>query len=222
MTALLVAEAITSTIADHVVLEDVSLEIHAGQSLALLGPSGSGKTALLSTLSGMARPRSGRISVEMRDTDHDGRGDMAIVLQTFGLIALLTAAENVEIALLAKGYDRRVAKDRAAEVLDSLDVARFADHLVDELSGGQEQRVAVARALSVRPRLLLADEPTSEQDPEHREVVIEHLFAASQDGAGLVIATHDEQVADRCGRVFELGAGTGRYRLPGESGPSDV
>jgi putative ABC transport system ATP-binding protein len=208
VTALILAEKITCSISGHPVLKDVSLELNDGERVAVLGPSGSGKTALLTTLGGLIPPQAGRVRISKASLDRNAerRRNVAFVLQTYGLLSLLTARENVELALRAARRTPVEARNLAAEVLDRLDVGRFADHLVDELSGGQEQRVAVARALAVRPRVLLADEPTSEQDADHRELVIHQLFAVVEEGASLIVATHDEQVAARCDRVLELGA----------------
>jgi putative ABC transport system ATP-binding protein len=210
VTTALSAEGITCTITGRAVVSEVSFEVGPGERVALLGPSGSGKTVLLTTLGGLIPPQTGRVRVSgvPLDEDLERRRDVAFVFQTYGLLSLLTAAENVEVALRAAGREAAEARTIASEVLDRLGVGAFADHLVEELSGGQEQRVAVARALAVRPRVLLADEPTTEQDAEHRELVLRHLLAVAEDGAALVMATHDEQVAARCDRVLELRDGS--------------
>jgi putative ABC transport system ATP-binding protein len=215
VTVALSAERVTCTIAGRAVVSDVSLEVASGERVALLGPSGSGKTVLLTTLGGLIPSQAGRVRVSgvPLDEDPERRRAVAFVFQTYGLLSLLTAAENVEVALRAAGRAPGEARTVAAEVLDRLDVGRFADHLVEELSGGQEQRVAVARALAVRPRVLLADEPTTEQDADHRELVLRHLLAVAEDGAALVMATHDEQVAARCDRVLELRDGAVVHHL---------
>ncbi len=130
---------------------------------------------------------------------------MGLVLQGYGLVALLTAAENVELALVAAaGVVPDEAAGRAREVLALVDLLDRAEHLVEELSGGQQQRVSVARALAVRPRLLLADEPAAEQDRVHRDAARAALLGAADDGAGVLYATHDPEDAARCDRVLEL------------------
>jgi putative ABC transport system ATP-binding protein len=129
------------------------------------------------------------------------------VLQGYGLLALLTAAENIEVALRAAGHAPDIAMARTAHLLADLDLESQADDLVGELSGGQQQRVAVARALALDPVLLLADEPTTEQDPAHRELVVERLLYRDHPGGGLVLATHDLAIAARCDRIVELHAG---------------
>ena len=213
MTPVLVAEDITCALSGQPILRDISLELGPGESIAVLGPSGSGKTVLLTTLGGLAAPVTGRVLISGVPLDENPkqRREIAFVLQSYGLLALLTAAENIELALAAAGRTPAEARTVAAETLADLDVGPFAEHLIDELSGGQEQRVAVARALAVRYRLILADEPTSEQDADHRELVIRNLFRTLESGASLVIATHDEEVAARCDRIFELRDGTGCF-----------
>jgi putative ABC transport system ATP-binding protein len=210
VTVALSAEGVTCTISGRAVVSDVSLRVRYGDRIAVLGPSGSGKTALLTTLAGLTPPEAGRVWISGVPLDEhpERRRDVALVLQTYGLLSLLTAAENVELALRAAGFRAGDANILAAEALEQLDVGRFAEHLVEELSGGQEQRVAVARALALRPRVLLADEPTTEQDADHRELVLRHLLAVTDEGAALVVATHDERVAARCDRIVELRDGS--------------
>ncbi|GIH28699.1 ABC transporter ATP-binding protein [Acrocarpospora phusangensis] len=174
------------------IVADFAFELAEGERVALMGPSGSGKTTLLTTLAGLRPPSAGHVS---------RTAPVTLVFQSYGLLALLTAAENVEVALRAAGHTGRDAMRRADAVLASLGLSEYAGHLVEELSGGQQQRVAVARALAVGPRVLLADEPTAEQDSGNRELVLKELLAAE---AALVIATHDPEVADRCDRVVTL------------------
>ncbi|MEU8249429.1 ATP-binding cassette domain-containing protein [Nonomuraea sp. NPDC048916] len=188
------------------IIEGLTLELAEGERVALMGPSGSGKTTLLTTLAGLLPPASGRVLVRGVPLDEQPglRAELALVFQSYGLLSLLTAAENVEVTLRAAGHAPKRAVEVAAEALERLRVARFAGHLVEELSGGQQQRVAVARALALRPRVLLADEPTAEQDATHRAVVLDELLAVTGGGTTLVIATHDPEVAERCDRVIEL------------------
>jgi len=113
-------------------------------------------------------------------------------------------AENVEIVLRAAGMPAGAAMAAASTTLAELGLREHEDHLVQELSGGQQQRVAVARALAARPELLIADEPTAEQDPVTRELVLARLFGVAADGGALVLATHDPEVAERCDHVFSL------------------
>jgi len=190
----------------------LTLQVHAGERLALMGPSGSGKTTLLTTLAGLLPPASGQVLVGgVPLAENPGlRLELALVLQSYGLLTLLTAAENIEVVLRAAGRHPRQAIAGAAGPLARLGLAKYADHLIEELSGGQQQRVAIARALALRPRVLLADEPTAEQDAGHRAIVLDELMAAAGRGAALIIATHDPEVAERCDRVIELRAAGAR------------
>jgi putative ABC transport system ATP-binding protein len=190
----------------QVILDDVDLVVAPGERVALVGPSGSGKTTLLTLLAGLGTPDTGQVTVKPQ-LPGDSRTGTALVLQGYGLLVLLTAAENIEVALRAAGHAPSTAMDRAARLLAELDLEAQADNLVGELSGGQQQRVAVARALALDPALLLADEPTAEQDPAHRELVVERLLHRDHPGAGLVLATHDPAIAARCDRVVEIHAG---------------
>ena len=130
---------------------------------------------------------------------------MALVLQGYGLVSLLTAAENIEVALRAAGAARA---HRAAcsprPPWTSSGLGAHAGQIVDELSGGQQQRVAVARALALQPRLLIADEPTAELDPAARTVALTRIFDVAATGGSLVIATHDPEVAERCDHILDL------------------
>jgi ABC-type lipoprotein export system ATPase subunit len=129
---------------------------------------------------------------------------VATVLQGHGLVSLLTATENIEIALFATGVPPAGAAIAAQEALAALGLAEHAGQLADELSGGQQQRVAVARALATRPAVLIADEPTAEQDSASRELVLSRMLGLADAGKSLVLATHDVEVAQRCDRVVDL------------------
>jgi len=187
----------------QVILDDVALRVRPGERVAVVGPSGSGKTTLLTLLAGVDRPDAGRVTLDGVPL-RAPTPRIALVLQGYGLLTLLTAAENVQVALRAAGHAASDAQARSAVALDGLALADRADHLVEELSGGQQQRVAVARALAVAPRVVLADEPTAEQDAEHRELVVEALLGITTHGAALVVATHDPAIAGRCDRVVEI------------------
>lgn len=191
------------------ILRGVDVTLRGGDRLALTGPSGSGKTVLLSILAGLARPESGTVLLDGRALPQEPslRRRLGVVFQGYGLVALLTAAENVELPLLAARVPAAQARVRAREALESVGLADRAEHLVEELSGGQQQRAAVARALVVRPDVLLADEPTAEQDVGHRASTLDAILAAASTGTAVLLATHDPVVAARCDRVLHLDAG---------------
>jgi putative ABC transport system ATP-binding protein len=168
---------------------------------AVTGSSGSGKTTLLSVLGGLLRPEEGEVAYgdePVGTRSGEPRRGTAMVLQTYGLVPSLTAEENVAIALRAGRTPPQEAAARALESLQRLGVGDLAERLVTELSGGQLQRVAVARALAVDPDVLLADEPTSELDEHNRDMVVGELRLHADRGAVVVLATHDPEVAALC------------------------
>jgi len=193
------------------ILDGVDLAVPAGESLAITGPSGSGKTSLLAVLAGLTAPAAGEVYVAgKRLTGLPGPGDgVAMVLQGYGLVSLLTAAENIEVAVRAAGIPAREAQVAAAAMLDELGMGAHAGQIVEELSGGQQQRVAVARALARQPRLLIADEPTAELDQAARAVVLARMLAVTDQGGAVVLATHDPEVAERCDHVLDLRVSVG-------------
>ena len=172
--------------------------IERGDRIALMGPSGSGKSTLLHLLAGLTRPTSG--SVEWPAFGHDPHGrtdEVGVVFQGASLVPLLTVAENVALPLVLQGSVAEEASGRVQAALTSIGVDDLARKLPDEISGGQSQRVAVARVLAGRPALILADEPTGRLDREAAARVVVALSAAADElGAALVIATHDPWVAE--------------------------
>ena len=174
--------------------------------MAVTGPSGSGKTSLLAIISGLAAPAGGEVYLDgTRLTGFAGpSAGVALVLQGYGLVSLLTAAENIEVALRAAGRPARAAQAAARAALEQVGVGDHAGQIVEELSGGQQQRVAIARALALRPRLLIADEPTAELDPAARAIVLAQVFDVATAGGSLVVATHDPEIAERCDRTLDL------------------
>jgi putative ABC transport system ATP-binding protein len=188
------------------ILAGVDVAITAGQSLAVTGPSGSGKTTLLAILAGLSAPTEGTVFIDGEPLTRfagPARG-VSLVLQGYGLVSLLTAAENIEVALRSAGRPARTARTVALAALEQLGLAAHADQLVHELSGGQQQRTAVARALALEPRLLIADEPTAELDPAARILALARMFEVAESGGALVLATHDPEVAERCDQVLDL------------------
>jgi len=203
----LVASALVMRRAGRMILDQVSLRVEPGVVLAVTGPSGAGKSTLLSLLAGLVDPDAGQIwfggeLVRAGDDEHLRR--TGLVLQGYGLISVLTAAENVELVLQCRGARPAEVGSRAAAALDRVGLGDQADQLVEELSGGQQQRVAVARALVDRPGLLIADEPTSELDAATRDGVLQVLREEAWRGAAVVLATHDPDAAAACDEELHL------------------
>lgn len=191
-------------------LDGVDLELQAGEFVALLGPSGSGKSTLIHLSAGIDDPDSGSIHLHGRDLADCSakerarlrRRDVGLVFQFFHLLPALTVRENVELPVLLDG--RRDATETDA-LLDAVDLADRADHLPSELSGGQMQRAAIARALVTKPSLVLADEPTGNLDSVSGAAVLDVLERNVREaGAGMLMVTHDQAVARRADRVVRL------------------
>lgn len=199
------------------VLHDVDFEIKAGEIVALVGPSGSGKSTLLQSVGLLDRPTSGRIIIAGEDAvagNNDERRTefrrkyIGFVYQFHYLLPEFTALENVVIPQMIAGKDREDAEIRAKELLASLKLDHRMDHRPARLSGGEQQRVAMARALANSPKLLLADEPTGNLDPETSNTVFEMLTGLVRStGIGALIATHNMDLAERMDRILELKAG---------------
>jgi putative ABC transport system ATP-binding protein len=188
------------------ILSGINLTVEPGHSVAVMGPSGSGKTSLLAILAGLNAPSEGTVLINgepLTGFAGPSRG-VAVVLQGYGLVSLLTAAENIEVALRAAGRPARTARETALAALDRLGLLPHAGQLIHELSGGQQQRTAVARALALEPRLLIADEPTAELDKVARTLAMATMFEVAEGGGILVLATHDPEVAEKCDQVFDL------------------
>jgi putative ABC transport system ATP-binding protein/lipoprotein-releasing system ATP-binding protein len=180
-----------------------------GQRVALVGPSGSGKSTLLHLMGGLDAPTVGTVDwPAIGDRDVLRPGPLAMVFQGPSLLPPLTVLENVGLPLVLAGERDADARVKARAALDQLGLADLADKLPEEISGGQSQRVAVARALAGEPRLILADEPTGQLDRTAGAEVVEVLLAASEHAdAALVVATHDPAVADRMGERWEMHSG---------------
>ncbi len=197
-----------------VLLEAVSLEVQAGEAVAVLGPSGSGKSTLLGLLAGLDVPSHGRIwqdGIEITALDEDARararaGRVGFVFQSFQLLPSLTALENVMLPLELAAAERPRAE--AERLLAQVGLGHRLHHLPNRLSGGEQQRVAVARAFASDPRLLFADEPTGNLDPHTGARVIELLFRLNAERrTTLVLVTHDPALAARCSRQLRLDQG---------------
>jgi putative ABC transport system ATP-binding protein len=196
------------------ILKDISLSVAEGESVAIVGPSGSGKTSLLMVMAGLERATGGSVRVaghELAGLDEDMlaliRGaNIGIVFQSFHLVPTMTALENVALPLEFAG--KADAFDVARALLAEVDLSHRTDHFPAQLSGGEQQRVAVARALSAGPQILLADEPTGNLDGKTGEHVIDLLFDLQRRRqATLVLVTHETSLASRCGRVVRMADG---------------
>jgi putative ABC transport system ATP-binding protein len=193
-------------------LVDVSLRVHAGESVAVMGPSGSGKSTLLSILGCLDRPSRGRYAIDGHSVS--GLGDQELsrlrnrrigfVFQSFHLIPQLTVVENVETPLLYGPVPVAQWRERARRCLEKVGLAHRADHRPSELSGGEAQRAAIARALVCEPALLLADEPTGNLDSATGEEIAALLAELHREGRTLVVVTHNEGLARRAERMVRL------------------
>ncbi|MCX7070750.1 MAG: ABC transporter ATP-binding protein [Gammaproteobacteria bacterium] len=217
-TTVIVAERLTQKIVSGgeqiAILDDLSLSIRAGETVAIVGASGSGKTTLLSLLAGLDSPTSGSIMLAgqpLSSLDEDGRaalraGRVGFVFQSFQLLAGLTALENVMLPAELAG--RADAESLARDTLAKVGLGTRTGHYPYQLSGGEQQRVAIARAFAAQPDILFADEPTGNLDAATGARIIDLLFQLNRErGATLVLVTHDMALAARCDRVLRLNAG---------------
>ena len=191
----------------------VNMDVHSGESLALVGRSGSGKTTLLNLLAGLDQPTSGKAIFEGRELAVFSekelvelrRHKIGFIFQSFGLIPLLSAYENVELPLHISGVSWRERRRRATEILQLVGLGPRAKHRPYELSGGEQQRVAIARALVTAPDVLFADEPTGELDTITAKSIATILKdVVQQRGVTVVVATHDLNLAGTCDRVLTM------------------
>jgi putative ABC transport system ATP-binding protein len=207
-----VSKVYRTTEVETAALDNLSLEIKAGEFVAVMGPSGCGKSTLLNILGLIDSPTSGaywfqgenvsRYSEE--DLTRRRRARVGFVFQNFNLIDDLNVSENVEVALLYLGMSGAERRTRVAAALERVDLAHRARHMPRQLSGGQQQRVAIARALVAHPKLILADEPTGNLDTANGDAVMEMLAAILNGGTTIVMVTHSEQYASRAHRVVHM------------------
>ena len=217
---ILVAEGVTKiyrTGAGSVeALKAMDLRIHKGEFLAVMGPSGSGKTTLLNCLSGLDSIDGGRVIVEgldihglsdARRTRHRAER-MGFIFQAFNLIPVFTAAENVELPLLLAGISPSEARRRAEETLERVGLGERKGHRPNELSGGEQQRVTIARALAGRPAIVWADEPTGNLDSETAVSVMDLLRELNAEGLTLVLVTHDAGIGSTANKILRMRDGS--------------
>ena len=205
-------------------LRGISLTIERGQLVALSGRSGSGKTTLLNIIGGLDRPDSGTVRIDGRDIAAMGerertlmrRSSVAFIFQSFGLIPILSAAENIGVPLRIASADPKDREDRVRAMLDVVGLAEHARQRPGELSGGQQQRVAIARALAGRPQLLIADEPTGQLDSETGRQIMRLIRSVVRaEGVTALVATHDPAFLDIADAILRLEDGQIRRRLDG-------
>ena len=213
---LLVAESVRKvyrTGAEEVdALQSVDLIVHEGEFVAVMGPSGSGKTTLLNCCSGLDDIDGGRVLLDGVDLHAQSDAErtcarassMGFIFQAYNLIPVFSAVENVELPSLLAGVDAKDARRRAHDVLGRVGLGDRARHRPGELSGGEQQRVTVARALAGRPRIVWADEPTGALDSENAVLVMELLRELNNDGLTLILVTHDEAVGSLAGRLVRM------------------
>jgi putative ABC transport system ATP-binding protein len=193
-------------------VDDVSVDVAPGESVAIVGPSGCGKSTLLYLLGGLERPTAGTLRLAGHDLERMNearlaqlrRSDLGFVFQAFHLVDELTAAENVELPALLAGASPRRARTRAAELLGQVGLSERAAHLPSALSGGERQRVAIARALANEPTLVLADEPTGNLDSAATDDVLRLFAQMHANGQTLVTVTHDERIAATADRLITM------------------
>jgi lipoprotein-releasing system ATP-binding protein len=196
------------------VLHGIDLVINRGEFVALTGPSGSGKSTLLNIIGLLDRPTSGQLFIGERETSHLNdteltklRGNsIGFVFQSHCLITAFTALENVMMPQLVESkFPNDAMRDRAAGLLDEVELTRWKDNLVSNMSGGQQQRVAIARSLAMNPALVLADEPTGNLDTKSADGVIEMMRRVNrQNGTTFLIVTHSVSISSRCDRIIEV------------------
>ena len=209
-----VSKQVISPGGDLLILDKVNLSIGRGETIAIVGASGSGKSTLLGLLAGLDVPTAGRVildEIDLTTLDEDGRarvraGRVGFVFQSFQLLHSLTALENVMLPLELAG--EAGAREAAVEVLQRVGLGPRLHHYPNQLSGGEQQRCAMARAFANRPKLLFADEPTGNLDQVTGGRIIDLLFSLNAERATtLILVTHDRAISEHCHRVLELEAG---------------
>ncbi|MDP2840815.1 MAG: ABC transporter ATP-binding protein [Candidatus Methanoperedens sp.] len=193
-------------------LNDVSFDVEKGEFLSIVGPSGSGKSTLLSMIGLLDKPTSGSVFIDDKEITKAKESEVpklrrekiGFVFQQFNLIPTLTAFENVDIAMRFARKPKNERKKMAVELLTQMGLADRMKHKPSELSGGEQQRTAIARALSNHPAIILADEPTGEVDTKTRDMIVSLLKKLSEEGHTILVVTHDTAVAQRTGRTITM------------------
>ncbi len=194
-------------------IDGVNLKIEEGEFTSIVGPSGSGKTTLLNLLGGIDRPTKGKVFLDGEEISSLPEKKLAevrlrkigFVFQSYNLIPVLTAFENVELVLILQGVDKEKRRERVMQVLKDVGMAELADRFPTQLSGGQQQRVAVARAIVGEPRIVLADEPTANLDTKNAIALVELMKKLNEEkGITFLLSTHDQRVVERTRRIIKL------------------
>lgn len=207
--SLLEMRNVYKTYGDLNALDDVSIKIEAGEWVAIMGPSGSGKSTAMNIIGCMDKPTSGEVLLDGQDIAHLSRRELTeirrdkigLIFQQFHLISYLTAVENV---MVAQYYHSLPDEQEALEALERVGLAERAKHLPSQLSGGEQQRVCVARALINHPEIILADEPTGNLDEKNERIVLDLFRQLHEEGTTLVVVTHDAEVGATAQRVITL------------------
>jgi len=200
------------TIPVHAV-NNISIDIKAGEFTAIVGPSGSGKTTLLNLIGGLDTPTEGTVIVDGVEIDHLSESELTdfrmhnigFVFQSYNLIPVMTAKENIEFIMLLQKDDKKVREARSNELMGKMGISETKKRRPAELSGGQQQRVAVARALASKPKFILADEPTANLDSESTNSLLDIMAKMNEDeNVTFVFSTHDQRVIDKAKRVITI------------------
>ena len=214
---LLEVAGVSKTYGKQTVLKNVSFTMQPGERVALMGPSGSGKSTLLNLLSGIDNPDNGQILLASNDLarasastlTHIRRHHISTIFQFFHLLPTLTASENIELTLQIAGVAAQERKNRVNELLEAVELTSHANAHPDTLSGGESQRIAIARALAHRPKLILADEPTGSLDSKSGQKTLDLLKNLTEKHQiALFLVTHSPEAADTCDRTLNLHDGT--------------
>jgi putative ABC transport system ATP-binding protein len=193
------------------VIKGVNLKINSGENIAVVGKSGSGKTSLIMLIAGLEKATSGKIIFEDQDISNYSEDELAdlrkrkigIVFQSFYLIPNYTALENVSLVLEINKIEN--AQKKSAELLEQFGLKDRLNHFPSQLSGGEQQRVAIARSIILSPKLILADEPSGNLDSENSKLIINLLFKYSkQNNSSLILVTHDQSIAKECDKIIEI------------------
>jgi putative ABC transport system ATP-binding protein len=210
-------------------LRSANVHVERGDFVAVVGPSGSGKSTLLSVLGGMLAPSAGKVllnnkslyDMSIKERARIRNTQLGFLFQSFNLVPWLTALENVQLPLCLSNTEPKTRRGRAMELLNQFGLADRVNHKPSELSAGQQQRVAMARTLSMAPQLILADEPTGNLDPKSRDLVLNTLRELCDSGCAIVLVTHDSTISNAAQRILSIADGnvveSESHAIPGDS-----